>query len=151
MAKTKKKKKRVCSTLYAGQNARGTNVFTWVAPSDRTSFDEDIAPLFQYLWHNELLSADAQLGLVEFGSEAYHSGNNVTFSASSFGMGVWPGDPPRYELNAVGDGCKAPTSPSQAGGAAATTRGGGAGGGAGAVALLVAAGVCLFQFGILGS
>lgn len=66
--------------------------------------------MLQYLWRNDLLPADAQLGLVEFGSEAYHSGNNVTFSASSFSMGVWPGDPPRYELNAVGDGCKAPSS-----------------------------------------
>lgn len=125
----------LCSTLYSGQNARGTSVFTWVAPSDQTSFDEDISPLFQYLWHNDLMAVDAQLGLVEFGSEAYHSGNNVTFSAGSFSMGVWPGDPPRYELNAVGDGCKAPTSPTK-GMAAGRIMGGG--GHAGEMALLAA-------------
>lgn len=128
------------STLYSGQNARGTIVFTWVAPSDQTSFDEDIAPLFQYLWRNDLMSADAQLGVVEFGSEAYHSGNNVTFSASSFSMGVWPGVPARYEINAVGDGCKAPTSPTKEGVAARMAM---MGGHAGAGMAMFAAGIAV--------
>lgn len=92
--------------------------------------------MFQYLWHNELMPANAQLGLVEFGSEAYHSGNNVTFSAGSFSMGVWPGDPPRYELNTVGDGCKAPSSPTKS--VAAAKMLGGQGQQAGQMALLAA-------------
>lgn len=125
------------STLYSGQNARGTIVFTWIAPSDQTSFDEDISPLLQYLWRNDLMAADAQLGVVEFGSEAYHSGNNVTFSAGSFSMGVWPGVPPGYELNTVGDGCEAPTSPTKEGAATRIVAGGGSAA-AGGMALLAA-------------
>ncbi|ROV97272.1 hypothetical protein VSDG_04789 [Cytospora chrysosperma] len=98
-------------TLYTGQNSRGTSVFTWVSPADQTSFDEDIAPLLQYLWRNELVSADARLGLVQFGSEAYHSGNNVTFSAADFNMDVWMGTPVKFELNPPADHCKDPQSP----------------------------------------
>lgn len=100
-----------CSTLYAGQNSRGTSVFTWVAPRDETNFDEDVSPLLQYLWRKKLVSADARLGLVEFGSEAYHSGANVTFSASEFSMQLLTGHPPKYELNPIGDGCEKPVSP----------------------------------------
>ncbi|KAI3398042.1 hypothetical protein diail_9905 [Diaporthe ilicicola] len=98
-------------TLYTGQNSRGTLVYSWVSPADQTSFDEDITPLLQYLWRNELVSADARIGLVEFGSEAYHSGNNVTFSAGGFNMDVWPGTPVKFELNPVGHHCAAPESP----------------------------------------
>lgn len=75
------------------------------------SFDEDITPLLQYLWRNELVSADARIGLVEFGSEAYHAGNNVTFSAGDFSMDVWPGPPVSLALNPVADNCLPPQSP----------------------------------------
>lgn len=94
-----------------GQNDRGTLVYSWVSPTDQTSFDEDITPLLQYLWRNDLVSADARIGLVEFGSEAYHAGNNVTFSAGDFRMDVWPGSPVKFELNPVADHCDAPQSP----------------------------------------
>lgn len=97
--------------MHSGLNSRGTNVFTWVSPANDTSFDEDISPLLQYLWRNELVSADARLGLVEFGSETYHSGSNVTFSARDFAMTVWKGEPPSFELNAIGDKCAKPGSP----------------------------------------
>jgi hypothetical protein len=82
-----------------------------VSPADQTSFDEDITPLLQYLWRNDLVSADARIGLVEFGSEAYHAGNNVTFSAGDFSMNVWPGTPVNLELNPVADNCDPPQSP----------------------------------------
>ncbi|KAI7777524.1 hypothetical protein LA080_003418 [Diaporthe eres] len=98
-------------TLFVGQNTRGTLVYSWVSPTDQTSFDEDITPLLQYLWRNDLVSADARIGLVEFGSEAYHAGNNVTFIAGDFSMDVWPGSPVKYELNPVADHCDAPQSP----------------------------------------
>lgn len=106
----------VCSTLYSGQNSRGTSVFTWVSPSDQTSFDEDISPLLQYLSSKDLVSADARLGLVEFGSETYHSGKNVTFSAGPFSMDVWKGDPPKFDFNPLGEKCAKPTSPAGPGG-----------------------------------
>lgn len=102
----------VCSTLYLGQNSRGTNVYTWVSTSDETDFDEDISPLLQYLWRKNLVSADACLGLVEFGSEAFFSEDNVTFSAADFGMQIWKGEPPVFDLNPVKEGCVEPASPS---------------------------------------
>lgn len=83
-----------------------------MSPTDQTKFDEDITPLLQYLWRNQLVSADARLGLIEFGSEAYHSGNNVTFSAGDFSLDVWLGSPVRYELNPPALHCKQPESPS---------------------------------------
>lgn len=83
-----------------------------MSPVDQTSFDEDIAPLLQYLTTKSLVSPDAQLGLVEFGSEAYYSQSNVTFSAGDFSMQVWHGEPPRFEFNALGDKCAEPESPS---------------------------------------
>lgn len=72
------------STLYIGENSRGTTVFTWVAKTNETGFFQEISPLLQYLWRNELISSNASLGLIEFGSEAYHADGNVTFSASNF-------------------------------------------------------------------
>ncbi|KAK0718525.1 concanavalin A-like lectin/glucanase domain-containing protein [Lasiosphaeria miniovina] len=87
--------KRTCFTqelggipfvLYEGRNGRGTDVFTWVAATNETGFTADISPLLQYLWRNGLVSADSNVGLVSFGSEAYHSRGNVTFSASRFDM-----------------------------------------------------------------
>lgn len=101
----------VGSTLYSGHNSRGTNVYTWMSPTNETAFDEDISPLLQYLWRKELVSADARIGLVEFGSEAYHSEGNVTFSASGFHMDIWKGEPPRFDLNAIGQDCAKPTQP----------------------------------------
>lgn len=104
-----------CSTLYSGLNSRGTSVFTWVSPSDETSFDEDISPLLQYLASNELVSADAQLGLIEFGSETFYSAGNVTFSAGDFTMGVWTGVPPKFDFNPIGEKCAEPSSPTSTG------------------------------------
>lgn len=117
-----------CSTLYSGLNSRGTSVFTWVSPSDETSFDEDISPLLQYLASNKLVSADARLGLIEFGSETFYSAGNVTFSAGDFTMGVWTGVPPKFDFNPIGDKCAEPSSPTSTGtpkkGSATRTTGG---------------------------
>lgn len=90
------------------------------------SFDEDITPLLQYLWRNELVSADARIGLVEFGSEAYHAGNNVTFSAGDFSMEVWPGSPVKFELNPVAHHCDPPESPAGPQGTSSPDKGSGA-------------------------
>lgn len=94
-----------------------------MSPTDQTTFDEDISPLLQYLWRNQLVSADARLGLIEFGSEAYHSGNNVTFSAENFNMDVWRGTPAKYELNPPADHCKAPKSPAGPQGTSSSKKG----------------------------
>lgn len=83
-----------------------------MSPADQTSFDEDVAPLLQYLWRRGLVSADARLGLVEFGSEAYRSGDNVTFSAAGFDMTAWLGTPARFELDSPAGHCGEPGGPS---------------------------------------
>lgn len=82
------------SILYQGRNKRGTNVFTWAATSNETSFAAEISPLLQYLWRNGLVDPSSKVGLVEFGSEAFHSRGNVTFSASGFDMELRVGEPP---------------------------------------------------------
>ncbi|OCK77131.1 glycoside hydrolase family 12 protein [Lepidopterella palustris CBS 459.81] len=74
--------------LYMGKNHRGNNVFSWISPLNITDFNEDISPLLQALWRNSLVPQNAFLGLVEFGSEAFHSDKNVTFSISNFGMNL---------------------------------------------------------------
>lgn len=134
----------VCSTLYSGQNSRGTIVYTWVSPANETAFDEDISPLLQYLWRKDLVSSDARLGLVEFGSEAYHSASNVTFSAGDFSMGIWKGEPPAFELNEIGEDCQQPTGPAGPTNTGTSDKGSGArnfSGGVRGLAIIMAASV----------
>lgn len=61
------------------------------------------------------MAPDARLGLVEFGSEAYHSSGNVTFAASGFAMELEGGKNKLNKngkgLDAIGKGCKAPKVP----------------------------------------
>lgn len=59
-----------------------------------TDFNEDISPLLQALWRNKLIPGDAFLGLVEFGTEAFHSDKNITFTVSHFGMNLTSGTAP---------------------------------------------------------
>ncbi|KAK3368522.1 concanavalin A-like lectin/glucanase domain-containing protein [Podospora didyma] len=92
-------------TLYQGRNARGTDVFTWVAATNQTSFAADISPLLQYLWRNGLVSAAAHVGLVSFGSEAYHARDNVTFSATDFAMNLVPGAAPTLAVGQLPTAC----------------------------------------------
>ncbi|EFX02832.1 glycosyl transferase [Grosmannia clavigera kw1407] len=82
------------SILYSGVNQRGLSVYTWVPEKNETSFDQDISPLLQYLWRNQFISSNLTLGLVQFGSEAYSSQGNVTFSASGFAMDLEHGAAP---------------------------------------------------------
>ncbi|CAP68354.1 uncharacterized protein PODANS_7_3370 [Podospora anserina S mat+] len=73
-------------TLYYGKNQRGTNVFSWVAEGNALSFSAEVSPLLQYLWREGLVSAGSFVGVVAFGSEAFRSVENVTFSATDFDM-----------------------------------------------------------------
>ncbi|KAK3334673.1 concanavalin A-like lectin/glucanase domain-containing protein [Neurospora tetraspora] len=86
--------------LYQGQNERGTDVLSWVATANHTNFAAEVSPLLQFLWRKGLVSAGSHLGLVEFGSEAYHSDGIVTFAASEFDMHLVTGAAPNL---AVGD------------------------------------------------
>lgn len=91
--------------LYAGYNQRGTEVFTWVAATIETNFTADVSPLLQSLWRTGLLSADSYLGLVEFGSEAFHASANVTFSASGFSMVLKEGPAPNHDIGELPTAC----------------------------------------------
>jgi len=98
------------SVLYKGQNQRGTDVFTWMATSNVASFAAEVSPLLQSLWRNGLISPESHIGLVEFGSEAFHSPKNVTFAASDFGIRILKGPVPDLAVEPPGTTCSLATS-----------------------------------------
>ncbi|KAK1993299.1 concanavalin A-like lectin/glucanase [Colletotrichum falcatum] len=75
-------------SLWYDTNGREQKVFTWVTRdgSDVNQFNEDITPLLKYVLDSGEIDRESWLGLVEFGSEAWHSPENVTFSAAHFSM-----------------------------------------------------------------
>ncbi|KAK1485966.1 hypothetical protein CTAM01_12336 [Colletotrichum tamarilloi] len=81
-------------SLWFDTNQRNQKVFTWVTRdgSDVTQFDEDITPLLKFVLDSGEIDSDSWLGLVEFGSEAWHSPENITFSAAHFSMDLDNGD-----------------------------------------------------------
>ncbi|KAM7184384.1 Concanavalin A-like lectin/glucanase domain containing protein [Naviculisporaceae sp. PSN 640] len=85
-------------TLYQGRNERGTHVFSWVSNTTRTNFESEVSPLLQYLWKNELISGDTNIGLVSFGTEAFISSGNITFSATDFRMSLEAGEAPNLKV-----------------------------------------------------
>ncbi|KAK4210678.1 concanavalin A-like lectin/glucanase domain-containing protein [Rhypophila decipiens] len=85
-------------TLYQGRNERGTNVFSWVSNTTRTSFAGEVSPLLEYLWRNGLISGETNIGLVSFGSEAFISSGNVTFSATDFRISLVTGEAPALNV-----------------------------------------------------
>ncbi|KAK0711976.1 concanavalin A-like lectin/glucanase domain-containing protein [Lasiosphaeris hirsuta] len=91
--------------LYHGKNHRETDVFTWLATSSEPSFAAEISPLLQYLWRNGLISPASYIGVVEFGTEAFHSLENVTFSASNFHMDLLIGPAPALVVDLLPDAC----------------------------------------------
>ncbi|OLN96031.1 Endoglucanase cel12A [Colletotrichum chlorophyti] len=75
-------------SLWYDTNQREQKVFTWVTRNgeDVNQFDEDITPLLEYVLESGEIDKESWLGLVEFGSEAWHSPENITFSAANFAM-----------------------------------------------------------------
>jgi hypothetical protein len=85
----------VGSDLYVGRNDNSQNVFSWVATQPVEKFTSDITPLFL-----SILNLDAEglgvdvptftdyLGYVGFGTQAYNSIGNVTFSVPRLSMDV---------------------------------------------------------------
>lgn len=67
------------SDLYAGGNAIGQKVFTWLAESNTTVFNGDVFPLVDKLADNGGPAGTAYLGYFAFGTEALYSFENVTF------------------------------------------------------------------------
>ena len=63
-------------------------MFSWLSPNNITDFNEDISPLLQYLYKNDLVPASLYLGAVQFGSETFHATSNVTFSVNDFSINM---------------------------------------------------------------
>ncbi|KAL0939838.1 Endoglucanase cel12A [Colletotrichum truncatum] len=81
-------------SLWYDTNQREQKVFTWVTRNgeDVNEFDEDVTPLFNYVLESGEIDKESWLGLVEFGTETWHSKGNVTFSAAHFSMELDNGD-----------------------------------------------------------
>jgi hypothetical protein len=62
------------------------------------SFADDISPLLQYLWRNDLVSPGSYVGIIGFGTEGYHANGNVTFSASKCHANVLVGPAPTLDI-----------------------------------------------------
>ena len=76
-----------------------------MAKTNETGFFQEISPLLQYLWRNDLIQSNATLGLIEFGSEAYYADGNVTFSASNFSADISVGEAPQLDLAKMPEKC----------------------------------------------
>ncbi|KAF2405084.1 concanavalin A-like lectin/glucanase [Trichodelitschia bisporula] len=74
--------------LYAGANAFGQKVFTWVADQNTTRFVGEISGLVNKLQANGGPQTTAWLGYIAFGSEAYSAAKNVTFSVTELAVDI---------------------------------------------------------------
>ena len=77
--------------LYFGDNSIGQKVFTWVAQSNTTTMDADIAPLLNELGNHGGPTTSDHLGYVAFGTETLYSVDNVTFSVPKLSMDMVTG------------------------------------------------------------
>ena len=50
-------------------------------------------PLIHYLWRQKIIDESNYLGIVQFGTETFHSTSNVTFSAQDFNFTIHQGKP----------------------------------------------------------
>ncbi|KAH7382006.1 concanavalin A-like lectin/glucanase domain-containing protein [Cadophora sp. MPI-SDFR-AT-0126] len=80
-------------TLYSGSNSNGQHVFGWLASPNMTSFKGDISPLLHYLWRHKLIDDANYLGIVQFGTETFHSTSDVVFSAHNYNLSIAAGMP----------------------------------------------------------
>jgi len=76
------------SNLYTGENGLGQSVLTWVADSNVTEFNADVASLVQGLGGHGGPTASDYLGYLAFGSEALSASTNVTLSVPDLKMSV---------------------------------------------------------------
>lgn len=76
------------STLYSQPNGAGQDVYTWLASGNITSFDEDISPMVLYMVKAGIINSTEYLGIVEFGTETFHSSANVSFSVTDYNLSI---------------------------------------------------------------
>lgn len=83
--------KSCLSNLYSGRNGVGQQVLTWVPTSTTETFSGDILPLLSQPTGAAAIDFPADsdyLGYIAFGSEAFSSKANVTFSVPNFALDV---------------------------------------------------------------
>jgi xyloglucan-specific endo-beta-1,4-glucanase len=68
-------------------------VFSWVAGSNHTVFDDDISPLVHYLWRHGLVLASNYVGVIQLGTEQKHATSNVSFFMGDIAISAIPGTP----------------------------------------------------------
>lgn len=76
------------STLFEGSASVGRSTFTWIPDTNYTHISEDLSPLVQYIWKNNLVPAEAYVGTVGFGSESFFSLDPIAFTAQSLSLNV---------------------------------------------------------------
>jgi xyloglucan-specific endo-beta-1,4-glucanase len=81
------------SKLYSGANSAGQTVYSWLAASNITSFNANVAPLIHALWQKNFIPQSIYLGTFQFGTETFHATDNVTFSASDYYFNILQGTP----------------------------------------------------------
>ncbi|RDW77852.1 hypothetical protein BP5796_05704 [Coleophoma crateriformis] len=76
--------------LYTGENSLNQTVLTWVAANATEIFSGDIAPLLTKLsaMNTTFPTSSTYLGYLSFGSEAFSSNVNVTFSVPKLSIDV---------------------------------------------------------------
>ncbi|KAK0740335.1 concanavalin A-like lectin/glucanase domain-containing protein [Schizothecium vesticola] len=75
-------------TLFEGSASVGRSTFTWMPDTNYTHISQDLSPLVQYLWKNNLVPAEAYVGTVGFGSESFFSLDPIAFTAQSLSLNV---------------------------------------------------------------
>jgi len=70
--------------LYVGTDPTGHTTYSWLTGPFVQTFQFDVAPLLNAMIQKNLVEPDVVLGLIEFGSEAFYSPSNVTFSVTNY-------------------------------------------------------------------
>ena len=63
-----------------------------------------MSPLVQYLWRNNLISEDAYVGTVGFGSESFFAEDPITFNAANLALNISNGIPSSGATPILGQG-----------------------------------------------
>lgn len=79
------------SELYTGTNSAKQNVLSWVAAETTEAFTGDIYPLITdlYTLTGDIYPSNSDyMGIFQFGTEAFSSDKNVTFSVPKLSIDI---------------------------------------------------------------
>jgi hypothetical protein len=101
-----------CSDLYVGTDPSGHTAYSWLTTGAVQAVQFDIAPLLQAMMQRNLIDANATLGLIELGSEAFYSTRNVTFTIDDYRVSLNgnPAAPPSAQISTPGQYIEMPAS-----------------------------------------